>query len=182
MEAVLKLKEQGKIRAAGVCNYSAAQMKIAEKVVSIETDQVPYSMVLRDIEKDVVPYCLETGKGVLAYSPLQRGILTGKITPGYIFNPGDHRPDTTFYKEPNLSRINHFLSRIKPLADDLDLSLAQLVLCWTMHQPAINGVLAGARDPGQVRENIKAAEIILQKDIMDTIERELAALHLDSEI
>jgi aryl-alcohol dehydrogenase-like predicted oxidoreductase len=179
MEAVLKLKEQGKIRAAGVCNYTADQMKIAEKIVAIETNQVPYNMVLRDIEKDVVPYCLETGKDVLAYSPLQRGILTGKITPGYKFNTGDNRPDTIYYKEPNLSRINHFLSRIKPLADSLGLSLAQLVLCWTMQQPAINGVLAGARNPGQVKENIKAAEITLQQEIVDTIERELTDLHLD---
>jgi len=179
MEAVLKLREQGKIRAAGVCNYTADQMKIAEKVIEIETNQVPYSMVLRDIEQEVVPYCLETGKGVLAYSPLQRGILTGKITSDYHFNEGDHRPSTSFYKEPNLSRINQFLNEIKPLADGLDLSLAQLVLCWTMQQPAINAVLAGARNSEQVKENVKAGEIILEEKVIREINHKLGNLSLD---
>lgn len=182
MEAVLKLREQGKIRAAGVCNYSAEQMKIAEKIIEIETNQVPYSMVLRDIEKDVVPYCLQTGKGVLAYSPLQRGILTGKITSDYHFNEGDHRPSTPYYKEPNLSRINHFLNEIKPLADENDLSLAQLVLCWTMQQPAINAVLAGARNPSQVKENIKAGQVTLNIEVIKEINRKLENLHLDMNV
>lgn len=179
MEAVLKLKEQGKIRAAGVSNYSAEQMKIAEKVIEIETNQVPYSMVLRDIEKEVVPYCLQTGKGVLAYSPLQRGILTGKITSDYHFNEGDHRPTTPFYKEPNLSRINKFLNEIKPMADENYLTLAQLVLCWTKQQPAINSVLAGARNPSQVKENAKAGEMTLKEVVIREINRKLDNLQLD---
>jgi aryl-alcohol dehydrogenase-like predicted oxidoreductase len=179
MEAVLKLKEKGKIRAAGVCNYSADQMKIAEKVIVIETNQVPYSMVLRDIEKEVVPYCLKTGKGILAYSPLQRGILTGKITSDYPFNKGDHRPNTPFYKEPNLSWINQFLSEIKPIANENNLSLSQLVLCWTMQQPAINAVLVGARNPTQVKENVKAGEVTLDDTTIQEINSKLENLHLD---
>ncbi len=179
MEAVLKLREQGKIRAAGVCNYTADQMIIAEKILQIESNQVPYSMVLRDIEQDVVPYSLETGKGVLAYSPLQRGILTGKITSDYQFNKGDHRPSTPFYKEPNLSRINQFLNDIKSLADEHDLSLAQLVLSWTMQQPAIKAVLAGARNPDQVKENVKAGEVTLEKNVIEEINRKLGNLHLN---
>jgi aryl-alcohol dehydrogenase-like predicted oxidoreductase len=179
MEAVLKLREQGKIRAAGVCNYSADQMKTAEKVIEIETNQVPYSMVLRDIEKDVVPYCLETGKGVLAYSPLQRGVLTGKITPDYQFNAGDHRPSTPYFKEPNLTRINQFLITIKPLADDYKISLTQLVLYWTLKQPAINSVLVGARNPQQVKENVRAGEIKLEDSVIVEINKQLGELHLN---
>jgi len=182
MEAVLKLREQGKIRAAGVSNYKVEQMKIAEKIITIETNQVPYSMVLRDIEKDVVPYCLETGKGILAYSPLQRGILTGKITSDYHFNEGDHRPTTPFYKEPNLSRINQFLKSIQPLADDHGLSLAQLVLRWTLAQPAVNAVLAGARNPQQVKENVKSADVRLDKTVIEEINRHLDNLHLNLDV
>jgi len=85
MEAVLQLQQQGKIRAAGVSNYSVEQMKTAETILTIESNQVPYSMVLRDIEKDIVPYCIENKKAVIVYSPLQRGLLTGKIKPGHIF-------------------------------------------------------------------------------------------------
>lgn len=179
MEAVHRLKEQGKIRAAGVCNYDAEQMKTAEKGVAVVTNQVPYSMVLRDIEKDVVPYCLETGKGVLAYSPLQRGILTGKITSDYKFKKGDHRPSTPHYKEPNLSRINEFLDRIKPLAHDNGLTLAQLVIYWTIRQPAINAALVGARNPEQVKENAKAGEINLENSVIQNIDKELDKLKLN---
>jgi aryl-alcohol dehydrogenase-like predicted oxidoreductase len=179
MEAVLRLKEQGKIRAAGVSNYSAEQMKIAEKVIEIETNQMPYSMVLRDIEEDIVPYCLKTGKGILAYSPLQRGLLTGKITSDYHFNEGDHRPSTPFFKEPNLTRINQFLNTIKPLADDHHLSLAQLVLCWTLEQPAINTVLVGARNPKQVKENAISGDVRLEKSVIEEINSKLGDLHLN---
>jgi len=182
MEAIRKLKEEGKIRAAGVCNYTADQMKIADQVIEIETNQVPYSMVLRNIENDVVPYCLETGKGVLAYSPLQRGVLTGKITSNYRFNKGDHRPSTPFYKEPNLSRINKFLNSIQSLANDHQLTLAQLVICWTIQQPAINSALVGARNPTQVRENVKAGDVSLKKSIIDKINKELSLLKLNLEI
>uniref|UniRef100_UPI002635C0F3 aldo/keto reductase n=1 Tax=uncultured Chitinophaga sp. TaxID=339340 RepID=UPI002635C0F3 len=80
-EAVLRLKEQGKIREAGVCNYNVEQMKQANAVVKLASNQVPFSMVERNIEKELVPYCIENNKAILAYSPLQRGILTGKIKP-----------------------------------------------------------------------------------------------------
>lgn len=182
MEAIVKLKEQGKIRAAGVSNYSADQMQQADKVLDIVSNQVPYSMVLRDIETDLVPYCLEAGKSILAYSPLQRGILTGKITPSYTFNEGDHRPGTPYFKEPNLTRINDFLERIKPLAEDHDLSLAQLVICWTIQQPGVTSALVGARDPGQVRENVKPGDIHLGKDVVDAVSAELEDLELDLSI
>ncbi|HYX05742.1 MAG TPA: aldo/keto reductase, partial [Bacteroidales bacterium] len=82
MEAIERLLEQGKIRAAGVCNYSAQELEEAEKTLKLASDQVPYSMVNRDIETDVVPYCLKNNLGILAYSPMQRGLLTGKMKPG----------------------------------------------------------------------------------------------------
>ncbi len=179
MEAVLKLKEQGKIRATGVCNYDVEQMKRADKVVTIETNQVPYSMVLRDIEADVMPYCEETGKGILAYSPLQRGLLTGKITPGYKFKEGDHRPSTPHFKEPNLSRINHFLDSIKPLAGEAGISLTQLVIYWTLQQPAILSALVGARDPEQVKENAGAGDVRLEDGVIREINEKLDDLKLE---
>src|SRR5690606_18679333 len=78
-EAVLRLQEQGKIRAAGVSNYNVAQMQEAEQVIRLASNQVPFSMVERTIEQELTPYCIQHKKGILAYSPLQRGILTGKI-------------------------------------------------------------------------------------------------------
>jgi len=179
MEAVGKLMKQGKIRTAGVSNYTADQMKQANDVIEIVTNQVPYSMVLRDIENELVPYCEKYGKGILAYSPLQRGLLTGKITPDYTFNEGDHRPNTPYFKEPNLSRINDFLAKIKPIADDNDVSLAQLVIYWTICQPAVTSALVGARNSKQVSENLIAGNIQISDEEISTINTLLKDLILD---
>jgi aryl-alcohol dehydrogenase-like predicted oxidoreductase len=179
MEAVKKLKEQGKIRAAGVSNYTVGQMKRANEIIEVVTNQVPYSMVLRDIEANLIPYCLENGKGVLAYSPLQRGVLTGKITPEYTFNEGDHRPQTPYFKEPNVTRINDFLTNIKPLAEDNGLSLTQLVIYWTIQQPAITAALVGARNSMQVQENIKAGDVKLSNEVLSMVDKNLEELNLD---
>jgi aryl-alcohol dehydrogenase-like predicted oxidoreductase len=157
-------------------------MKEANSFIEICTNQVPYSMVKRDIEKDLVPYCVESGKGILAYSPLQRGILTGKIHPGYRFNEGDHRPATLYYKEPNLSRINRFLEQIKPIAQIYNATLSQLVLNWTTRQPGILSTLAGARNPEQVAENAKAAGLIIEEIHFQLINKKLQELTLDMSV
>jgi aryl-alcohol dehydrogenase-like predicted oxidoreductase len=150
MEALEQLIRQGKIRAAGVCNYSAEQVDEALKTLKLASNQVPYSMVNRNIEKDIVPYCISHNVGILAYSPLQRGLLTGKIKPGHKFNEGDNRPATIFYKEPNLSNILSFLGKLRPVAEKYHATLSQLVLNWTFRQPGITCALAGARNPAQV--------------------------------
>lgn len=179
MEALEILKQQGKIKAGGVSNYSAEQMAEADNYFRLVSNQVPYSMVLRDIEKELVPYCMANNKAIIVYSPLQRGILTGKITADYIFNEGDHRPNTPFFKEPNLSRINHFLKEIKPYADSKYATLAQLVIRWTLYQPGITCVLVGARNEKQVLENIKAAELIISSEEMKIINEKLDILNLE---
>ncbi|QIA08321.1 aldo/keto reductase [Draconibacterium halophilum] len=179
MEALEILKDQGKIRAGGVSNYSANEMKKAEKYFKLSSNQVPYSMVNRDIEDEVVPHCIANNKAIIAYSPLQRGVLTGKITADYKFSEGDHRPTTPFFKEPNLSRINALLDKIKPIAESKQATLAQLVLNWTMRQPGITCVLAGARNEKQVLENLKAAELMVSDDEFASIRKKLDQLTLE---
>jgi aryl-alcohol dehydrogenase-like predicted oxidoreductase len=173
MEALEILKAQGKIRAGGVSNYSASQITEAEKTFALSSNQVPYSMIQRDIEKELVPYSIENKKAIIVYSPLQRGVLTGKITSDYKFGEGDHRPTIPFYQEPNLSKINGFLQNIKPIADDKNITLAQLVINWTLNQPGISCVLVGARNEKQVKENIKAAEISISDEEMKKMNSEL---------
>jgi len=114
MEAVQRLIEQGKVRYAGVCNYDAEQMKAAESAICIASNQVPYSMVNRGIEEVVVPYCLANKKAILAYSPLERGLLTGKIKPGHHFQEGDHRAQHRYFNEDNIKRVNAFLDKLRP--------------------------------------------------------------------
>jgi aryl-alcohol dehydrogenase-like predicted oxidoreductase len=178
MEALLKLQEQGKILAAGVCNYSPALMKEAEKTISLASNQMPYSMVLRDIEKELVPFSIGNNKGIIAYSPLQRGLLTGKIKPGHTFGEGDTREGNRFYTTENIIRINNMLDGLRPLAAEKNATLAQLVLRWTVDQPGITIALAGARNAEQAVQNAKAADVKLTKEDMAFIDDKLAKLEL----
>lgn len=177
-EAVLRLKEQGKIREAGVCNYNVAQMQRANAVIKLASNQVPFSMVEKTIEQEMVPYCIENKKGILAYSPLQRGILTGKIKTDHQFGEGDHRPATRFYKPDNIARINAFLSLVKPLAESKSVSLSQLVLRWTIDRPGITVALAGARNADQAIQNARAIDVKLAPEEIDFINKHLNALTL----
>jgi aryl-alcohol dehydrogenase-like predicted oxidoreductase len=178
MEAVSRLIEQGKVRYAGVCNYNAAQMAEAEKYISLASNQVPYSMVKRDIENELIPYCLTHQKSILAYSPLERGLLSGKMKPGYQFASGDHRKDVSFFKDENLRRTDKFLNRIKPIADEKNITLSQLVILWTLEQPGITIALVGARNKEQAAENAQALDTTLTNDEIAIISEHLNQLEL----
>ena len=178
MEAVSRLIEQGKVRYAGVCNYNASQLEEADNHIDLVSNQVPYSMVKRDIEKEVVPHCISTGKSILAYSPLERGLLTGKMGPGYQFQEGDHRANLYFFKDENIRRTNAFLAKIKPIADEKKITLAQLVLRWTIEKPGIAIALAGARNAEQAVANAKAGEVRITADEMEAIDSHLRSLEL----
>lgn len=170
-EAVAKLIEQGKVRHAGVCNYNAAQMAEAEKTLELASNQVPYSMVNRGIEEETLPYCTGHNKAVLAYSPLERGLLTGKITPGYQFQPGDHRASHKHFQSEFIERTNKLLQKIKPIADEKGATLSQLVLRWTVERPGITIALAGARNAVQSVQNAKAMDFGLTPQEFDFIHK-----------
>jgi len=179
MEALAQLIKAGKVRAAGVSNYDRAQMIEAEKTLSLASDQVPYSMVRRDIEKDLVPWCIDKKKAILAYSPLQRGVLTGKIRPGYAFSEGDNRGDSKYFTGDNLTRINAFLDELRPLAADKGASLAQLVIRWTLEQPGITIALVGARNAQQAVQNAGAIRVRLSAEEVAMINKRLEGLRID---
>jgi aryl-alcohol dehydrogenase-like predicted oxidoreductase len=207
MEAMEVLLKAGKIRAAGVCNYDLEEMKTAAGVWNHEhedranadrvwnynqedmttagesyclaSNQVPYSMLKRDIEKDIVPWCIDNNVSILAYSPLQRGLLTGKIKSGHKFNEGDSRPATPYYRDSNINKTNEFLEKLKPVAADKNATLSQLVLRWTMQMPGITVVLSGARNPEQIEENAGALNLKLDEDEMKLINSLLDNVKLD---
>lgn len=176
MEAFLRLKEKGKIREAGVSNFIVEQMKKAENVLEVASNQLPYSMVRRDIEEDLIPYCRKIKKGILAYSPLQRGLLTGKMYPGYPFNEGDNRAGGKYFTDEYIRQTNKFLDEIKPIARQKESTLAQLVLQWTIRQPGITIALAGARNPDQAVENARAADISLSSEEAKFIDDKLDSM------
>ena len=178
MLAFEQLIKDGKIRYAGVSNYDAGQMEEAGKYINLASNQVPYSMVKRDIEKELIPYCIDHKKSILAYSPMERGLLTGKMQPGHKFSEGDHRKNLYYFKDENIERTDKFLKKIKPLAESKGATLGQLVLRWTIEQPGITIALVGARNEDQSVQNAKAADISLTVDEVEFITTELNKLQL----
>ena len=173
-EAVNRLIEQGKVRYAGVCNYNVAQLKEADQTLEIISNQIPFSMVNRGVEEETVPYCIEKNKSVLAYSPMERGLLTGKMTADYKFEEGDHRQGNKFFSPESIEKTNAFLAKIKPLADEKNATLSQLVLRWTVERPGITIALVGARNEKQAVQNAEAINVKLNTEEIQFINSELA--------
>ena len=178
MEAVSLLIQQGKVRYSGVCNYSVELLEEASKHINLVSDQVPYSMVRKDIEQDTIPYCIENNISILAYSPLQRGLLTGKLKPGHQFAKDDNRASLHYFSDKNISSVNAFSDKINPLAKDKNATIGQLVLKWTVEQPGITIALAGARDARQALENAAAVDIKLSQEEINYINSHLNELEL----
>ncbi len=171
MEAMIKLKKDGKIREIGVSNYSLEQFKEAISFAPVVSNQLPFSMVDRHIEKDIIPYCLENGYAILAYSPLQRGLLTGKVTPDYKFKDDDHRKDNPFFTIENRKKVLKLIEKIKPIADSHGVTVAQLVINWTVNHPGITAALIGTRNVKQAEENFSSLNFKLSEDEINEINK-----------
>lgn len=174
MEALELLLQQGKIRAAGVSNYSVDQVKEARSTLNIASNQVGYSMLNRGIEQDLVPYALENNLGLIVYSPMERGLLTGKYFTDGRLKENDHR--NGYFQQFDLKKVAAFLHTLQPIAEAKGATLAQLVLRWTSLQPAITLVLAGARNAEQAIANAKAMEINLSVEEVNFITTQLAKI------
>lgn len=174
MEALQQLIDQGKILAAGVSNYTATQMQEAQKSILLASNQVPYSLLKREIEAEVIPAAIKNNIGIIAYSPLERGLLTGKFFKGDSLKSDDHRND--YFGQFDLEKVKGFLNQIEPLANEKAVSLGQLILRWTTLQPGITVVLAGARNREQAISNAQAINITLSSTDMDIINNELAKI------
>jgi len=161
MDVLLDLKRQGKIRAIGVSNVTVEQMRQYTRCGQIDSDQEQYNMIDRHIEADLLPFCRDNEISVLAYSPLGRGLLTGKIGPAYEFSGDDHRKVAPIFRVENRAKVAALLQQIKPIADDRKLTLSQLVIAWTVAQPGITHALVGARDRHQAQQNAQAGDVVL---------------------
>jgi len=159
--ALNELRQQGKIRAFGVSNFSVEQLAEAMKYGPLASDQPKYNPLERDIETDVLPFCIEHDIGVLAYSPIAQGLMTGKVAMDRVFPEGDQRRDKPWFRPENRKRVLDMLSNLKPIAADHGATLAQLTINWVIRQKGITSALVGARDEQQVAENAKASELQL---------------------
>ncbi|MNI58812.1 General stress protein 69 [compost metagenome] len=174
MEALDLLLQQGKIRAAGVSNYSVEQVSEAQNSIQIASNQVGYSMLNRGIEQDLIPYAQQHDLGIIVYSPMERGLLTGKYFNEGKLKENDHR--NGYFQQFDLKKVKTFLDTISPIAADKGVSLSQLVLRWTSLQPAITVVLAGARNAEQAIANAEATAIDLTIDELSFIDTALSKI------
>ncbi|MGV0754454.1 aldo/keto reductase [Empedobacter brevis] len=174
MEALETLIQQGKIRAAGVSNYSLNQVEEARKTLNIASNQVGYSMLNRGIEGDLVPYAQENDLGIIVYSPMERGLLTGKYFEEGKLKENDHR--NGYFQQFDLNNVKVFLDVITPIANEKNVSLSQLVLRWTSLQPSISVVLAGARNAEQAVLNAQAMNVNITAEEMNFINTALNQL------
>ncbi|MBE9227315.1 aldo/keto reductase [Phormidium sp. LEGE 05292] len=169
MRAMNDLKQQGKIRAIGVSNFSRAQLEEAAQYGRIDSLQPPYSLFWRKVETDAMPYCVENNISILAYSPLAQGLLTGKFSSGHEFPEGDNRRDNKLFKGENFVRAQAALDKLRPIADRYNVSLANLAIAWLIAQPQTNAI-TGARHAKQIEENAIAAAVKLSPEDLAEID------------
>ena len=154
--ALDKLRTQGKVRAIGTSNYDVEWLTRGSKVAAIASDQPPYSILRRGIEQTVLPWAREHHVGIICYSPMERGLLTGHVGPDRQFAPGDHRANHPYFSVENRKKVLAALEGVKPIADAHGVTYAQLIINWTIFVPGITAALVGARNAEQATQNAKA--------------------------
>lgn len=172
-ETMTKLKEGGKVRWIGVCNFNVQQMKMAESVSPVYSLQPPYSLIRRRIEEDILPYAKEKEMGVIVYSPMQCGLLTGTMSRERINNlpDDDFRKNNSEFKEPKLTRNLLFVEKVKEAAAKHKRHPGEIAIAWTLKHPAVTGAIVGARNPKQVDEVMNAGNIILDEKDINELEK-----------
>jgi aryl-alcohol dehydrogenase-like predicted oxidoreductase len=170
------LQRQGKVRYIGVCNYNTAQLDRIRKIAPVVSLQPPYNMNNRGVEKDLLGYCAKNNIGVVTYSPMQRGLLTGKFSKKYLATlaPDDHRLKSGDYQEPEFSATLALVDKLRPIAEKNKRTLAQLAIAWVLRRPEVTAAIVGARKPSQIAETAPAGDWILTKNDIAEIEKLLA--------
>ena len=171
-----ELVEQGKVRYIGVSNFNVAQLKRIQPIHPVASLQPPYSMLRREVEEEILPYCAAQNIGVVVYSPMQTGLLTGKFTKERAASLGqdDWRSRSPYLQEPELSINLQLVESLKPIAQRSGRTLAQLAIAWVLRRPEVTAAIVGARRPEQIEETAPAADWQLSADEISEIE---ALLH-----
>jgi aryl-alcohol dehydrogenase-like predicted oxidoreductase len=176
-----RLKEEGKVRYIGVSNFSVAQMKRAQTIAPITSLQPPYAVVRREIERDILPFCLQQNIGVIVYSPMYAGLLTGAMTRERVatFLPEDWRRNLPGFQEPALSRNLRVVEHLRQIGRRQGRTPGEVAIAWTLNHPAVTGAIVGFRNRRQVEGVVGAAEFRLNKselaEIEEVLRQEVAA-------
>jgi aryl-alcohol dehydrogenase-like predicted oxidoreductase len=170
--ALAALRKEGKVRWIGVSNFDVPQMKRAQALADITTLQPPYSLIRRDIEAEVLPYCIQEGIGVIVYAPMASGLLTGAMTAerAAALPADDWRKRSHEFNEPNLSRNLALVQRLRAVGMRLGRTPGEVAIAWTLRNPAVTGAIVGARNTKQAEGVMRAAELRLSNEDVVEIE------------
>jgi aryl-alcohol dehydrogenase-like predicted oxidoreductase len=169
---IAEIVKEGKVRYAGVCNFNVAQLKRIQPIHPVASAQPPYSMLVRGAEDELLPYCAAHNIGVVAYSPMQKGLLTGKITLDWVqqLAADDHRRRDLQFQEPLLGANLALVESLRPLAKKHGRSVAQLAVAWVLRRPEVTAAIVGARKSSQIDETAGAADWTLPSEDLKAIE------------
>jgi len=172
---IADLVKEGKIRYGGVSNFSVEQIKRAQAIHPVASLQPPYSMLVRNAEDDLLGYCAENRIGVVVYSPMQAGLLTGKFSMARIasLDESDWRRRNKHFQEPEVSATFALVEKLRPIAERNGRTLAQLAIAWVLRRPEVTSAIVGARRPAQIEETAQAGDWVLADDDIDEIEKYL---------
>ncbi len=175
-EEMARLADEGKVRYLGVSNYSVVQLERIRRIRPPVSLQPPYSMLHREVENDLLDYCAEHHMGVLAYSPMQRGLLTGKFSQERLaaLAPDDHRRSHPDFQEPRFSATLELVEALKRIAQRSGHTVAQLAVSWVLRREEVTAAIVGARRPGQIAETARASDWNLTESEIEEIEQLLA--------
>jgi aryl-alcohol dehydrogenase-like predicted oxidoreductase len=170
--AMAELKDQGLVRHIGVSNFDVNQLRTIQLIAPVETLQPQYSLIERDVEREILAYAEREGVGVIAYSPMGSGMLTGRMTRARIeqLPEDDWRKHDTRFNEPQLSRNLDLVDRIQAVADRHDITPGAVAVAWTLRNPAVDGAIVGFRRPDQVDPILPAATLELDDADLEEIE------------
>jgi len=172
--ALQQLVDEGKIRHAGVSNYSVAQMAEFARTRPVETMQPPYHLFRREIEEDIAPYALEHGIGVLVYGPLAHGLLSGTMDEHTTFAAGDWRSQSPLFQSETFRRNLRTVGELKRWARERGHTVSQLAIAWTLAHPAVDVAIVGARRAPHIEDSVGAANVELTADDLAEIDQIMA--------
>ena len=170
--AMARLQKEGKVRWIGVSNFNVEEMGRAQAIAPITSLQPPYSLVRREIEHEILPYCRSEELGVIVYSPMASGLLTGAMTRerADALSMSDWRSRDIEFQEPRLSRNLALVERLRDIGERYGRPPGQIAIAWTLREPAVTGAIVGARNAKQVAENVGAADVCLTGEEIAEIE------------
>ena len=171
-----ELQDEGKVRFLGVCNFTVDMLRRIEAVRHVDSFQPSLSLLNRHALVELIPWCAAHGTGVIAYSPLSSGLLTGSLTRDALdrLAADDWRRRAPMFTEPRLSQNLALVERLRPIADRLGCELAELAVGWTLALPSVTGAIVGARRPSQVDGWIGSADMTLSPSDLAELERVVA--------